>query len=433
MISFKIEHDKCKKGEPTQLGLMLEITAPEAPVVESPAPRKTKVLIFVVDRSGSMAGTPLQMVKQTILETLPRLDQGDYVSVVVFDDQAQVIIDLAQVGKQDLKRMTDAVAKIQDGGSTNLEAGYRLALAEASKAPAGAEVNVILLSDGHANSGLVDPNALGHIAAQAIEHYVTTSTIGIGRGYDENILDALATQGNGNHVAAIEYAEVLNGLQAEIDSLLAKTVVDLKIEVMVGPNFVGPKTKIRAGRRMKKWEVVYPGFVRSLLGDLSSGEEKNVVFDILLDAPEMAQLGEHAGLKVICTWTDPITGESRTEHKDFNFELVDASDWVEPERDADIVAELKAVRLQAIYEQAMELYDQGREKEADALLEKAGIEIQRFAQEAGLSDRSSMRMMKHYSEMTSFGEMDDINIKKKRLREMKNRTIRDRRDFRDNN
>ena len=48
----------------------------------------------------------------------------------------------------------------------------------------------------------------------------------------------------------------------------------------------------------------------------------------------------------------------------------------------------------------------------------------RIADIAGVSERSVFRY---------FGDMDDLNIKKKRLREMQNRNTRDRRDFRDNN
>lgn len=433
MFNVKVEHQVCKQGQPTGLGLMFEITAPQAPVVDNPEPRKSKAMIFVVDRSGSMAGTPLEMVKQTIIETLPRLDANDYLGVVVFDDEAEVIIPLKKVVRHDLDKVANRVHNICDGGSTNIELGYRLAIEEARKVAAGVEINVIMLSDGHANAGLIDPVALGQIAATATEHFVTTSTIGIGRGYDENVLDALAGQGNGNHIAAIEYAEVLNGLQAEIDALLAKTMVDVQIEVMVGPNFCGPKMKIRAGRRMKKWEKIHHGYIRSTVGDLASGEERNVVFDVTLDPHEMAYLGEHSALKVQYTWTDPFTGERRGKIRDFNVQLVAAENWVEPERDADIVAELKAVRLAEIQEQAMELYMQGREQAADALLEKAGIELGEFIANAKLSGRSSARMYKHVSDLTSFAAMDDINIKRKRLREAQNRNNRDRRDFRDNN
>ena len=430
MINVKVEHNKCKAGEPTSLGLMLEVTAPQAPVVENTTPRQ-RAIIFVVDRSGSMAGTPLEMVKQTIIETLPRMNGDDYIGVVVFDDEARVQVPLMRLKTYDLKQLTDRIASIQDGGSTNLEAGYMLALEQAKGLTAQIDTNIVLLSDGHANAGIVDPAELGRRAAFATEHLVATSTIGIGRGYDEQILDALATQGNGNHIAAIEYAEVLNGLQAQIDDLLAKTMTDLTVEVMVGPAFCGNNVRVHAGRRMKKWQLIANGYVKGLVGDLSSGEEKNIVFDVVLDAHPMTQPGVHTGIKIHYYWTDPFTSEKHGEVRDFNVELVAADQWVEPERDEDIVAELKIVRLAKIQQRAMDLYMQGREKEADALLEQAGIDLREFMQNAKLTMRSNMRMQRMQNEMMMFSTLDDANIKRKRLHESTNRLARDKRDFRD--
>jgi hypothetical protein len=48
-----------------------------------------------------------------------------------------------------------------------------------------------------------------------------------------------------------------------------------------------------------------------------------------------------------------------------------------------------------------------------------------------LSARQHLRMKRHVSDMSSFAMMDDINIKRKRLKETENRTARDRGDFRD--
>ena len=130
MINARIEHNKCQQGKPTQLGLMLEITAPVAPVLED-TKQKAKAIIFVVDRSGSMAHGPLEMVKQTILETLPRLKSDDLISVISFDDEASVDVPLKTVAEHNMSKVAKTVSALRDGGSTNLELGYKTALVEA--------------------------------------------------------------------------------------------------------------------------------------------------------------------------------------------------------------------------------------------------------------------------------------------------------------
>lgn len=429
MIKIKLEHNKCQQGKPTQLGLMLEITAPVAPVVET-TKQKAKSIIFVIDRSGSMANGPLEMVKQTILDTLPRLKSDDLVSVISFDDDVTVDVPLRTVSDHNMTEVAKTVAALRDGGSTNLELGYKTALEEAKKAPSGIETSIILLSDGHANSGEVNPQVLGKLATAATEHFISTSTIGIGQSYDENIMSALADGGNGNHVAAIELAEAIDGLQAEIDGLLQKTMLDVKIKIALGPDFSGKNSNIIAGRRMKKWKLSH-GRVESTLGDVASGEQKNVVFDLILDSHELAQPGVKTGVKVDLEYTDVLTGEKVTDSQTFEVELVSAEEWVEPVRDEDIVAELKLVRLQQVRDQAMRLYNEGKDKEADALLEAAGIELDRFMDMSNLSPRQRSRLHSESTMLRSYMSYQDLNIKKKRLNEHNNRTQRDRKDFRD--
>jgi Ca-activated chloride channel family protein len=377
-----------------------------------------------------MAHGPLEMVKETILETLPRLKSDDLISVISFDDEATVDVPLRTVADHNMAEVTKIVAALRDGGSTNLELGYKTALEEAKKAPSGVETSIILLSDGHANSGEVNPQVLGKLATAATEHFISTSTIGIGQSYDENIMSALADGGNGNHVAAIELAEAVDGLQAEIDGLLQKTMLDVKIKIALGPDFSGKNSNIIAGRRMKKWKLSH-GRVESTLGDVASGEQKNVVFDLILDSHELAEPGVKTGVKVDLEYTDVLTGKKVTDSQTFDVELVSAEEWVEPVRDEDIVAELKLVRLQQVRDQAMRLYNEGKDKEADALLEAAGIELDLFMNTTNLSPRQLKRMRGESTNLMSYMQMDDLNIKKKRLNEHTNRSARDRKDFRD--
>jgi Ca-activated chloride channel family protein len=403
---------------------MLEITAPPAPVVEA-TQHKTKSLVFVVDRSGSMAGDRIDVVINTIVETLPRLHPEDYISVVSFDDQAIVNVKLKQVKEHKMADVIKSVRNISAGGSTNLEAGYRLGLKEATKAPSGIETTIILLSDGQANAGETNPVALGQLATQATEHLVVTTTMGIGGGYDENILSAMADAGNGNHIAAIKQGEALDGLQAEIDGLLLKTMLEVNIEITIGPDFLGKQTNIIAGRRMKKWNKTH-GQVKTLLGDVAGGEEKNVVFDLILDGHDMATPGQKQGVKVEWDYIDALNGNKISNSETFEVELVAADKWIEPERDKDIVGELKAVRMQQIWDEAERLFNQGRQAEANALLEAAGRDLQDFIANNRLGHRTSMRLQESSMLFMNSSFEGDMNVKLKMMKEYKNRQLRDR-------
>lgn len=430
-MEIKIEHNKVNKGAKTALGVMLELTAPAAPVREADLARKAKSIVFVVDRSGSMGGGRLEMVKNTILDTLARLNQDDHLSVVTFDDDAVIEVPLTRIGELNIAQVRDKIAALQTGGSTNLELGYRFGLAQAANSPEGVEATVILLSDGHANAGVVDPDSLGQLATAAIEHYVTTTTLGIGEGYDERILDSMADCGNGNHVAALELAEAVDALQAQIDDLLMKTMTDVKVRIDFAPTFFYKNGSIRKVKHMRKFRTTETGCVAEL-GDLSSLEEKNFVFELTLDARDKAELGLQEGFTIKWSYVDPTVNQLIEGETTFEIEVVDAQEWVEPSRNEDIVAELKSIRMQDVRDEALNLYMNGREAEADELLRAAGADLDEFMRTSQeLSPRARSRLYSSSTEFSTFAMMSDSNEKQKRIREMRNRAKNDKPDFRE--
>lgn len=178
-VDFRFEHHLVKANTTTPIGLMIECTAPAAPVVTSTTVRASQGVVFVIDRSGSMGSGRLELVKQTILELLSRLNRNDFLSVVSFDDTPVVEVEMKRVSDHDMADVRRRIGDMRPGGSTNLEMGYRKGIEQA--ALAGVETKIVLLSDGQANAGVVDPVLLGQLAARVTEHMITTSTIGIDR------------------------------------------------------------------------------------------------------------------------------------------------------------------------------------------------------------------------------------------------------------
>ncbi len=113
---------------------------------------------------------------------------------------------------------------IRPGGSTNLSGGLLRGLQEARRAAGRRGATLLLLSDGHANLGETDPDRLAGVVAGAAAHGVTTSTIGIGHGYDESLMAAIARGGNGSHAFAETGDGAAGVVAGEVEGLLSKTV-----------------------------------------------------------------------------------------------------------------------------------------------------------------------------------------------------------------
>jgi Ca-activated chloride channel family protein len=404
-VDFRFEHHLVKANTTTPIGLMIECTAPAAPIVASATVRASQGVVFVIDRSGSMGSGRLELVKQTILELLSRLNRNDFLSVVSFDDTPLVEVEMKRVSDHNMADVRRRISDMRPGGSTNLEMGYRTGIEQA--ALAGVETKIVLLSDGQANAGVVDPVLLGQLAARVTEHMISTSTIGIGTGYDERILDALAVASNGNHFAAVELGEAVDGLTAEFDDLLNKTAANLKVSVELSPRFAGAGASIRKITYLRKF-TSRGALADAELGDMCSEEEKNFVFELNLGAADFTDGAPEKAARIFFEWIDLETNQLRSLQTELNVSVVKAEDYVEPARDEDVLAELATIRLQERKEFAIALMRDGRVAEAQALMAELGMEYERMlAEYVGMSSRSRSRMHSEMSDSMAFSLMHD--------------------------
>jgi Ca-activated chloride channel family protein len=145
---------------------------------------------------------------------------------------------------------------------------------------------LLLISDGHANSGEQDPKILASIATKHATQRVTTSTIGLGNGYDEIILEALATGGGGAHRFASTIDEAVGAIAAEVSDLLDKSAVNAVLRVKPVQGLTQPP-QIQVIQRLPFWKDGEDYVVQ--LGDLYAGENRR--FIIGLEVPGIAALG----------------------------------------------------------------------------------------------------------------------------------------------
>lgn len=279
-INAVLEMDVVALEQDDSVTVMLHMTAPH---LDKNTERPAQAVIVVLDRSGSMHGGRLEAGKRALISLLDRLDERDWFGLVAFDHEAHVVIraqPLADVGRESAKL---AVANLASGGSTDLSSGYLRALQEADRARADGGTTLLVLSDGHANAGIIDPVAFKQMAANAARKRIGTSTIGIGDGYDELILAEMAIGGNGNHTFALEADQAAAAVAGEIDGLLTKSV-------QAGSMLVKPTSDVTTIQLVNDLpsQAVAEGILLEL-GDFYSGEQRKLL--VTFGVPAMAALG----------------------------------------------------------------------------------------------------------------------------------------------
>lgn len=266
-----------------QLTLMLDLTAPISDKAKNRAPQAIQV---VLDRSGSMSGEPLESAKGSLLKLVDRLAPQDFFGLVAFDDAALVVVPMRPVQDHHIPSLRQAIRQLNTGGSTDISAGYLMGLRELTRVTTVGASTLLLISDGHANSGEQDPKILASIATKHATQRVTTSTIGLGNGYDEIILEALATGGGGAHRFASTIDEAVGAIAAEVSDLLDKSAVNAVLRVKPVQGLTQPP-QIQVIQRLPFWKDGEDYVVQ--LGDLYAGENRR--FIIGLEVPGIAALG----------------------------------------------------------------------------------------------------------------------------------------------
>ena len=222
----------------TTLDLLITVRSPEQPPAVG-RQRPALNLALVIDRSGSMAGSKLSHARKAARFLASELTERDRLAIVTFDGEVTVLVPSQPV--RDPLLFISAINSIHSGGCTALFDGWLAGATQVASQldPQGLN-RVLLLSDGQANEGLTHADAIAAKVEGLTQRGISTSAFGLGSGFDEDLMGAMAAAGDGT-LAQIESPQQLADLYAsELDGL-ASTVgrkVSLGIRAQHGARVV---------------------------------------------------------------------------------------------------------------------------------------------------------------------------------------------------
>jgi ADP-ribosylglycohydrolase len=290
-------------GQERILHVVVRIVSPEPPAHLPSRPPLNLGLVF--DRSGSMAGEKIARAREAAMYCVDQMLPSDRMSLVVFDDRITTLARSQHVA--DARRLKDAISRVEAEGSTALFDAWREGAREVSADVAGHGINrVILLTDGQANVGETRPQAFIRSAAEAARHGVSTSTLGIGSDFNEELLIPMAEAGCG-HAYFVSSAEELPAIFAqELEGLAAQFAEKVSLELEPGPG-------VEIVEVLNELPMV-PGTGGYALPGLSYGETTDVV--VRLRVPS-AEEGEALTLLTARLSWSPGGGERRAVEGSF--------------------------------------------------------------------------------------------------------------------
>lgn len=189
----------------------------------SPHPRHVKAnqtavnIGLVVDRSTSMQGTRLDMVKDATIELLRAITPSDRFSITTFSDRAEVLLPASN--RLDRRLIENQILMIRASGGTEMYQGLEMGVAEVERAGSRSMIkHVFLITDGRTYG---DEAACLRLAEQCGGRGVQITGLGIGTEWNDVFLDKLSGL-TGGVSFFIEHTGALRGLlKGKLESLRA--------------------------------------------------------------------------------------------------------------------------------------------------------------------------------------------------------------------
>jgi Ca-activated chloride channel family protein len=345
---------------------------------------------LVLDRSGSMQGEKLRHAKQAAIMALDYLRSDDTLSVVVYDDMVSVLVPATTLHNKGQVRR--AIQSIEPRGRTALFAGVSKGAAELRKYVEENRVNrVILLSDGLANVGPSTPSELGRLGRRLGGQGISVTTIGLGLGYNEDLMVRLAGASDGNHVFAETPSELAQVFRNEFGDLASIIAQDVIIIINCGDG-------VRPLRMLGRDAEIRGNRVEARLNQLYAEQEKYLLLEIETPAGRSGEALDLASVEVsyndlIAKQRDKLSGQAQARYSASAAEtersmnkkvLVSASEQIGAEMD-DEALELKAKGdvqgASAVFRRKAEYLDQEADKLGSQKLREQS-EMSREAEEA---------------------------------------------------
>ncbi len=286
--------------------------------VTTPASRRDLLaqpsdVVVVLDRSGSMSqGRKWPHAMSAIGSLLDRLGPDDRVALVSFDTAARIDASLQAATDANLERLRAVVRALAPGDSTNLGGGLLAAEGILSEPAAARRRRVLLLSDGMANHGIVDPEALASIARRIADRGSVVSTVGMGLGFNETLMAALADHGMGRfsylehleQLGAILTAELSDSRQVYADGSEIRMVLPPEVELLDAAGYPvtrdGRAVTIRTGQLLSGQQKKFMATLRVASGQPASYPLGEIRLDYRVGERSHHQSIEDGRLQVAC-------------------------------------------------------------------------------------------------------------------------------------
>ncbi len=262
-------------------------------------------LVLLLDSSGSMERADrVQILREALGVLAGQLQPADKVSVVAFARTARLWVDGLPGSRAN--ELLARVGELTPEGGTNLEDALRVAYETAARHFDAARANrVVLLTDGAANLGDVNPDSLKLRVESWRQRGIALDCFGIGwEGYNDDLLEVLSRHGDGRYGFLNTPEEAASGFANQLAGALQVAAADVKVQVEFNPHRVTAWRQVGYAKHQLTKEQFRDNTVDA--AELGAAEAGNGLYVIEVNPQGQGQLGV-----VRARFREPTTGRYR--------------------------------------------------------------------------------------------------------------------------
>ena len=220
--------------------LELALRAAQEPGDEAPHGEPLPVnFVFVVDTSSSMAGSKIDIVKESLRQLYDQLRDTDVLGVVTFDTNVRTVLQATRKADLPAEKLMNIVYGLRASGGTDLNLGLLYGIDEISRHGENRPdlVNCLyLFSDGDPTSGERDWIKIRSNVAARLRGDLTISSFGFGSDARIRELEALAGSAGGHFTFVDRAEDVRLNLQEDLTRREHLAAINIQLQIEIAPD-----------------------------------------------------------------------------------------------------------------------------------------------------------------------------------------------------
>merc|ERR1712110_303841 len=177
----------------------------------------------------------MQLANEAVVSLLSKLQADDRVGIVLFNNDAHVLLPLTTVSELDLPSISAQQLAVRASGGTSMEAGFRAASGllrpEADGLSGEKENRIIFLTDDMPNIGAVDGDDMLSMVRHAAEQGIYTSLLGVGLDFNADVVEAMSKAKGAWHGSVKTSKAFRKRLDDEFDYMVTPLVFNLRLHL----------------------------------------------------------------------------------------------------------------------------------------------------------------------------------------------------------